>query len=152
MNLKLDVAIDSATEFLHGMLDRAKMPAAWLNRVAYPELLRIQRRRWETEGASEGDPWLPLNDTYRAKKLKMFRDYPGRGTKMLVATGRLIDSMTKPGDPDHYKLVTEKRIEVGTQLEYAKFVGELRDITTLSQDTVDELLSDLGIYLTESGQ
>lgn len=55
---------------------------------------------------------------------------------MLIATGRLVAGMTGDNPADHYKLVEDKRIYVGTRIEYAKYVNEKRDIVRLGRDTV----------------
>ncbi len=142
---------------MKGMLSRSKQVRGWLNRVAYPKIIQAQQMRWMTEGASEGEGWAPLkSETYAKYKLKKYRDYPGQGRKLLVATSRLVDAMTggnniwtsgagKAGD--HYKLVTDSSLETGTTIAYAKYVNEQRNIVDLSPETVNELTNELIKYL-----
>lgn len=146
--MKLKFSVDGISEHFKEMASRARLTQGWLNRVAYPRLIKAQRMRWQTEGASEDEKWEPLNPEYRRSKLKRFADYPGGGRKLLIATGRLIDSMTGENS-DHWKLVTPTLLEVGTIVPYAGYVDEARDITSLSDQTVEEIADGLAEYITE---
>jgi len=146
-NIKLDISLDGITNKLNGMLSRANLVDGWLNRVAYPQIIQHQRQRWMTEGASEGEQWKPLNPKYRLRKLSQFRDYPGAGTKMLIATGKLVDSITGDNKTDHYKIVSGKCLEMGTKVSYAKYVDETRNFTRLSDQTIEDLKAQLRAYL-----
>lgn len=155
-NISLRIDTDGIGKFLNGMLSRSKQVRGWLNRVAYPKIIEAQQMRWQSEGASEGEPWKALDDKYAKYKLKKFRDYPGQGRKMLVATGRLVSGMTGGNNVwssgsyragDHYKLVTENSLETGTTISYAKFVNEARNFTELSPETVQRLEEELREYL-----
>ncbi len=66
---------------------------------------------------------------------------------MLVATGRLVDGMTGDNTGDHYKLVTETTLEVGTTINYAKYVNERRNIVDLSEATIKTLTDGLADYI-----
>lgn len=145
--MKLSFSKTGIQDYLNGMLDRTRLVTGWLNRVAYPMIIKDQRLRWQTEGSSEGASWEPLNPRYARVKLKRFAAYPGAGRKMLVATSRLVSGMTGDNTSDHYKLVQDTRIYVGTTIAYAKFVDEKRDITQLSDSSVDEIVSGLADYL-----
>lgn len=146
-NVSLKISVDGIAKYLEGMADRTKLVKGWLNRVAYPKIIKAQRKRWMTEGASEGSKWKPLNPRYAKYKLKKFMDYPGSGRKMLVATGKLVDSMTGDSTTDHYKLVTDRSLEVGTKLSYARYVNEDRNFVELSKETVDDLVKGLNEYI-----
>ena len=151
MNIKIDVDLGAEGGRLGGMLKRAKLVKGWLNRFAYPTVIAKQRLRWQSEGASEGSGWAPLNPKYARRKLTMFRDAPGGGRKILIATGKLVDSVTGDNTESHYKLVTDNRLETGTIVKYAGWVNEKRDFVTLSADTVQELKDSLLDYL-QSGK
>ena len=147
-NVSLSISVDGIGDYLKGMLDRAGLVRGWLNRVAYPMIIKAQQMRWMTEGASEGDGWAPLkNESYRKYKLKKYRDYPGGGRKLLIATGRLYQGMDGENTADHYKLVTDTSLEVGTTVSYAKYVNETRNIVDLGPETVDALVSGLSDYI-----
>lgn len=118
----------------------------WLNRVAYPEIINAQLRRWQSEGASEGEKWQALNPAYARSKLKRFADYPGGGRKMLIATGRLVDSMTGRSEEGR-KIVQETKLTIVSTVPYGEYVDEVRDITSLSEKTVDRLIDSLIAYL-----
>lgn len=145
------VVVDGIGDHLKQMLDRANLAQGWLNRVAYPEILRVQRLRWQTEGSSQGEKWAPIkNDSYKRSKLKRFRDCPGGGSKLLIATARLVQSMTGENKEEHWKLVTPKRLETGTIVPYAKYIEDNgRDITTLSEETAATLADSFMKYIIE---
>lgn len=148
--ISLKVSVDGISKYLEKMLDRSRLIEGWLNRVAYPTLIKVQRVRWQTEGASEGSTWAAIDQNYATKKLSLFRDYPGSGRKLLIATGRLIQGMTGENKSDHYKLVTKSSLEMGTVgIDYAAYVDEKRDITTLSKETTSKLSDSLGKYLAK---
>jgi hypothetical protein len=153
--LKIDVK--SLVNHFEQMLSRARLVDGWLNRVAYREILKVQKRRWETEGSSEGVPWAPVTSlAYKTYKLKKFRDYPGAGRKSLIATGRLAYSMTQDKAlandqvraSDHGKLVAGNRLVVESFVPYGKYQEEQgRDLTTLSDDTIKRLAEGLRDYI-----
>ena len=146
-NVSLKINVDGIGDLFKGMLDRAKVPRGYLNRVAYPVIIKAQQMRWMTEGASEGDGWAPLNPSYAKYKLRKYVDFPGGGRHMLVATNRLADGMMGKNMADHYKLVTDTSVEVGTTIPYAKYVDEKRNITDLSPETISELADGLRDYI-----
>lgn len=131
---------------LQGMLDRSKRMQAYLNRVVYKQYQNAQRQRWITEGASElGSKWKDLDPKYKERKKKIFATYDGRGTKMLIATGRLYKSVIGPG-ADHAKVVTDKRLEVLWTTPYSVYVDEERDFTTFSDKTMEEIYDGLAQF------
>ncbi len=146
-NVSLTISVDGIGDYLKKMISRAGQVRGWLNRVAYPKIIKAQQMRWITEGASEGDGWAPINPTYARYKLRKYADYPGAGRKLLIATGRLYQGMTGENRADHYKLATETTLEVGTTVSYAKYVNETRNIVELSPETVESLVSGLSEYI-----
>lgn len=147
--MSVKVTEKGITKYLSEMLKRAQKVDGWLNRVGYREIIRVQRKRWQTENKSEGKQWKPLKtEKYKRLKLRKYRDYPGGGRKLLIATARLVQSMTGDEKRDHYKLVIKSRLEVGTFVPYAKYVQEQRDIVGLSSETKSRLKKDLKDYLT----
>jgi len=154
MNLKVDLS--SVTKQFESLMSRSRFVDGWLNRVAYPQLLNVQRERWQTEGGSQGSQWKPISEKTKQSKLKRFRDYPGGGRKSLIATGRLAYSMTltkslrsdKASDSDHYKLVSGQKLAMGSFVPYAKYQEEKgRDLTSLSEDTQEKLVKSLKDYI-----
>jgi len=147
--MSIKISVDGISEHLKKMIERSNLVAGWLNRVAYPKILEVQRMRWASEGNSEGSGWRQLKANYKTYKLKKYADYPGSGTKLLIATNRLVDSMTGKSKAEHWKLVQKNKLEVGSFVPYAAFVDKERDITSLSKDTVDSIAEGLGDYLTK---
>lgn len=145
----LRISVDGAGNKLRAMLDRSGLIRGWLNRVAYPLIIEAQRIRWASENASEGSSWPQLNPSYATAKLKRFAAFPGGGRKMLIATGRLVESVTGDNTKDHYKLVEERRLTVGTMVGYAKYVDEDRNFTTFGKATKDNLTKRLNQYIQE---
>lgn len=143
----LKISVDGISEYFKGLSSRAGLVRGWLNRVAYPTIIAAQRMRWVSEGASEGASWRPLNPSYAMRKLKRYASYPGSGRKVLIATGRLVGGMTGDNQADHYKLVTDTRLEVGTTIPYAEYVNEDRNISDLGPATVADLDQKLRDYL-----
>lgn len=145
--IALTISVDGIRKTLSRMVGRAQLVEGWLNRVAYPMIIEAQRMRWASEGASEGDSWKPLNPRYESQKLKRFRDYPGSGRKMLIATSRLVDSVTGDSTKEHYKLVSDRSLEVGSTVPYAKFVDDERNFTELSDQTTQTIADKLSDYI-----
>ena len=69
----------------------------------------------ELGGGSWG-PWAPLNPIYAAQKLAR-----GFGSKILVRTGRLRDSLTSRGSADAVFQPQPLRLAVGTKTPYAGY-------------------------------
>ncbi len=130
------------------MLDRSKLPRGWLNRYAYPMIINAQRMRWTSEGTSEGEQWAPLKSKrYAAWKLRKYADSPGGGRHLLIARSRLAQGAMGDNTADHYKLVTDTTLEVGTTIDYAKYVNDARNFTNLGPDTMKQLSDSLAEYI-----
>ncbi len=82
----------------------------------------LYKRRFETEGASDGGTkWAPLSPV-----TKLLRKGRGRGRgKIGRDTNRMWASLTKMGlGPDAIKRVTSTSLERGTKVPYAKFFSD----------------------------
>lgn len=143
----LTISTDGIGNFLRGMTEKASLTRGWLNRVAYPTIINAQRMRWASENATEGSSWTALNQLYANRKLRKYASYPGAGRKMLIATGRLVAGVLGDNQNDHYKLVSDNRLEVGTTIPYAGYVNEARNFTDLGPATVADLDQRLRDYL-----
>jgi hypothetical protein len=102
-----------------------------------------------TENSSEGKKWTPLKSRYAATKIKRFKDYPGSGRKMLVATGRLSEAYIK-GSTNTLILTSNTSIEIGTSLPYAEYVQEARDFVNLSDAHMTEIYEGVADFLMEA--
>lgn len=136
----------SILQDLEGMLGRGdRLIQGYLNRVVYKQYQNAQRKRWISVNTTEGDKWKELDTKYlRRRRVK----WPAAGDRVLIASGSLQKSMIGPGD-QHYKLVTAKRLEVGTSLFYAKYVDEIRDITHFGETTRKQITDGLMKYLVK---
>jgi hypothetical protein len=150
---------------LDEMLERARPRSTkdFLTHCAYPMYMVRQMRRWMTEGSSEGVTWAPLSHKYAEWKLINMAGMPGHGAKMLIATGKLFESVVgrelkrepseisytdaggqekisltggigDSGLPHHFVKVTESSLTVSTDLEYAKDVNAARKIWFFKDD------------------
>lgn len=103
---------------LAGMVNRTEALPGFLKRDTYRRYQKAQLERWQTEGASEGKKWAPLNAKYAAWKRRRYGagasyqfhhslkasanmrhvwgPFPGNGTKMLIATGTLVAAVVGP--------------------------------------------------------
>lgn len=133
---------------LQGMLDRSKKTQAYLNRVVYKQYQNAQRQRWISENKSEGDQWKELEPKYKDRKKRIFAAYDGRGTKTLIATGRLFKSVIGPGG-DHKKIVADKSIEIAWSTPYAVYVEEARPFTEFGAKTMEEMYDGLAKFMME---
>lgn len=132
MKLKSQFNFQAWQKMAQGMLSRSALPAGYLARVVYKQILQIQLDRWQSENVTQGPKWDKLTDDYAKRKLKKYAAYRGRGTKLLIATGALWESMTGQDLSNHYQAISNTSIEVGTLLPYAKWVNEKRNITNLT--------------------
>lgn len=148
-HIALKVSYDGISKHFKKMIDRSELTSGWLNRVAYPLIIQAQRMRWASEGASEGDSWEPLNQSYAMRKLKRYANYPGAGRKMLIATGRLVAGVTGENRSDHYKLVKNGSLKMGTTIPYAEYVNEARNFTDLGDRTTKDLAKRFSQYIAK---
>jgi hypothetical protein len=138
MSIALTTVSDGITKMLKGMRQREKALQGYLNRNVVEQYRALQRRRWMTENASEGQPWLALNPGYAARKRRIYASFEGAGTKKLIATGKLYKSVIGPGE-GFRKVVTPRTLYLATTVGYAKYVDEKRSITEWSKDSVAEI-------------
>jgi len=138
MSASLKTVSNGITRMLNGMRQREKALQGYFSRNVLEQYRNLQRRRWMTENASEGQPWAALNSAYASRKRRQFASYPGRGTKKLVATNRLFESVIGPGK-DFRKIATARGLYVATVTPYAKYVDEDRNFTTWSKQSIGEI-------------
>lgn len=134
MKPTLKVTSEGATLKIDSMLDRGRAMQSFLNRNIYRIYQNAQRDRWETENSSQsgnGQRWEPLNRDYAIRKRKIYQNYEGGGTKMLVATGKLYKSVIGPGQGQR-KVVTNDKLYIATSIGYGQYVDEARSFTTWS--------------------
>lgn len=126
------------TDRLNAMRKRANAMQGFLNRNIFTMYQNFQRERWMTENRSEGVRWERLNPEYQSRKKRQFAAYPGKGTKMLIATGTLLESVIGPGK-GFRKVVSPKRLYIFTVLDYARHVNKTRPFTGFSEKSMEKV-------------
>lgn len=134
---------------IEGYLDRANSIESYLNRVVVDQYRIVQRKRWMTENASEGQRWESLNPDYARAKLTRFKSYEGAGTKMLIATGKLYKSVIGPGT-GFRKITTPRSLTISTTNEYAEHVDEVRTFTLFSRETWNKITQGIYDYIVKN--
>lgn len=133
------------SEQIKKMMDRSRNMGQFLT-VAYRKYQNYQRTRWQTENAENGS-WLPVTLAYGNYKRVKFADYPGNGTKLLIATGDLLASVVGTKTDYHRKLITGTTLKVSTTLGYASYVNEVRPFDEFSPAFYQDIKNDLQKYL-----
>lgn len=149
MGVSLTTVVNGIGNSLDGMIKRQNALRSYLNSNVYRQYQNAQRKRWMTQNNSEGDQWKPLNPDYAKRKLKKFADYDGAGTKQLVGTGRLVQSVVGPST-DHRKLVTNRSIEIATVVPYGKYVSDIRPFMTFGDETIEKIVLGIMKFLVKN--
>jgi len=140
------------------MLSRDREKQAFMQAKILPYLLDRQKRRFATQGASEGPAWAPLKrESYRLRKLRDFSIFPGGGKLILTATSRLAHAAG--GEPmfggDYQKIVAPKGLIVRYGVPYGRFLNDgtgnmvARNFITFSSDTMLAVRKMITDYFTE---
>lgn len=120
-------------------------------------LLSVERRRFETQGSSEGEPFAPQQRKWA--KLKQSLGIDPVPLRWLPGKERLVPSLTKAGHPEHLWRKTFDGIQFGTRVPYAwrhaEGVGKnplgeqipQRRFAWLSERTQERLAQLLAIFL-----
>lgn len=166
MGASLKITQNNIAAKLEDMARNSKDSSGFLNRVIYRMYQNAQIERWMTENSSQGGKWKPLNPRYAAYKKRaygggtkfryypslglsrpigVFPTYPGKGTKMMIATGRLAGSVIGPnpeykeGVGEHRKYVTENTLTIETVVPYGKDAAEQRPFMQFSDRTLEAM-------------
>lgn len=139
---------------LDQMIKQASQTRAFLERVVYREYIKAQRKRWMTEGATDGwgplQKWTALNTKYAAWKRRRYAAAPGGGRKMLIATQRLFLAVVGEGD-GHKKLISDRSIVIGVDIPYAKYVNSSRPFFIFSDEMMNGLKDKHKKFITARG-
>lgn len=137
MKASFEKTEDKVTKKLEGLLDRSKSLSSYLNRNFYQQYKNLQRNRWMTENASEGQQWEPVTPEYAQYKIKKYSGYPGGGQKLMIRTGVL--AAAAQGDYGSFKLTEERSITVGIDdsiIPYAKYAAKKRPFMKFSDASI----------------
>jgi hypothetical protein len=145
--MQLTVVSRGIEKQLQRYLDREAALQSYLNKNVVEQYRNIQRRRWMTENVSE-DPkgWPSLNTQYAERKRKLFASYPGRGTKMMIRTGDLFESVIGPGK-GFRKITTPRSLIISTTNPYAADANAMRDFTSYSAKTRADLYLGIAAFI-----
>lgn len=139
----MEAALESKQSGIEGkltqMMNRARSMEAYLDRVLFRQYQKAQLARWQSENASEGETWAPLNETYRKWKRKKFASYPGGGNALMIRTGKLMQAATGQDTEGFYKIVTNRGIKIGinlSQIPYAGYASKHRPTMVFSEETL----------------
>lgn len=66
------VKADGISDNLAAMSAKSGNLRSWINRWLYPYMMNVQRKRFQTEGISEGNRWAPLSSKYAAWKKRRY--------------------------------------------------------------------------------
>lgn len=130
-----------ALKNLRSIVKQGKNSRTFLQMKAYPIYIKAQMKRWMSENTSQGSQWKALDPRYAARKKKDWWGWEGNGTKMMIASGRLYKSVIGAG-AGHYKMITDKEMIVGTDVEYAKYAGAIRPIVEFNKAFIAKLKAD----------
>jgi hypothetical protein len=130
------------------MLQKARTLAPFFKRYVKPKYITAQIGRWEGQGVSSftDEGWTPLNPTYDQRKRVRFKNYPGSGTKMGIATNRLVDSiLARSGE--YKELTGDRTLLVSTTVGYATHFNEKRSIKKFTRQFYEEIKVALMEYV-----
>lgn len=144
--MQLTVVSRGIEKQLQRYLDREAALQSYLNKNVVEQYRNIQRRRWMTENASEGKVWDRLNPGYAAQKRRIYALYPGRGTKMMIRTGDLFESVIGPGK-GFRKITTPRSLIISTTNPYASDANEMRNFTNYSAKTKADLYLGIAAFI-----
>lgn len=139
------------TDRLEFMSKRSNAMQGFLNTVVYKEYQNAQRKRWITENSSEGNGWKAISSEYAAIKRKKWASAPGGGTKLLIASGRLYQSVIGPSN-DHRKITTNTSISIFSTVPYADYVNQERDFTNFGPEFKQRIMDKLQAYMFKGAQ
>lgn len=125
MNFKK--TFDSITRKLNGLADLDRLTDAFLSRRILPLYRTAQMARFRTMNAdrySAGGEWAPLaSKRYADYKKRRFASYKGRGTKLMIATGDLLNSVL--GQAPHGRMaISNSKLVIGSSLPYFDYHNE----------------------------
>jgi phage gpG-like protein len=83
-----------------------------LNEIA-DDMMNVVEATFTGQGRRYGGSWKALEPATIRRKLKK-----GQDSRILIATGAMMDSMTKRGDENQHLVVTADSIELSSNLDY----------------------------------
>lgn len=157
----IKITVTGIEKDLNQMVARAKNVRGFLNSVIYKQYQNAQRKRWITEGASEGGKWAANSPKYATWKIKQFTTggkkraprkfttsgLAAAGRNLMIFTGSLVDSVVDDPKAGHKKIVNARSIKIFTTVPYAKKVNEVRPFTNWSPKTINSMKRAMAKYI-----
>lgn len=114
-NIDIDVRGDAAIEMhFKRTSERAlNLRPAWA--VIHEDMIEIEKKQFESQGAFRSGGWEPLADSTVARKQNL-----GLDTRIMVETGRLLASLTNASDKDHKFVPSKSFMLFGTEVPYVQ--------------------------------
>jgi len=150
MNAKMRMTNDTISRFAEAMNQMlSRDMSAFFERRIYPMYQQAQKNRWMTENVSEGTQWRELNPSYVKYKKTKYAAYPGKGTKKIIATGKLVSVATGESSGLN-KIITPKQFRVAIDLgkvPYAKHVASEFPIMEFGPNTKSKMKKAIAAYI-----
>lgn len=188
-SISLTAKSDGIKKTLMNLLDRSKAAQTFLMRNIYRMYQNFQRERWMTEGSSEGNKWDSLSTIYASRKRIIYGggpkyewiggqgegrpwrlagswpSYPGAGTKIMIATGRLESAAVGPGggittggEQFHKVLATNNSLTVSLDAtkeksgkdigsKYFKYANDDRNFMKFGTNSINAFKAEISLYL-----
>lgn len=135
-------------KYVKNMTDRVNNTIIFFKKVSVSQYKAFQLKRWQTENASEGGKWKPLDPNYAERKKKLYKDYPKGGRQMLIATSNLFQNTAI--NPTVLAFPRKLIIAVNQdKVGYAPYVNEERPFMKFSKSSIDKFREALKLYLKE---
>ena len=137
---------DGVSDRLNKMVEAGRSAKAFMTRNVFPRSQEYQMVRWASE---DSGGWAPLNEKYAAYKKIKYAAFPGGGTKTMIATGELMNSVLVKAGSHGAAIFTDTGINISINgLKYASFANEKRNFTSCSPVFILQIKQDLATYMS----
>jgi hypothetical protein len=148
MNSPLLIKKNALEKYHRNLLNRSNTLQAFFNRNIFAMYQKYQLARFESENSTETGQWTALNRKYAEYKKTKFADFPGKGTKMMIARGNLMLAAT--GQSGYTKVATNHGLTVALQENYiggAKYATERRPVMKFSDEHVRQMRDAISKFM-----
>jgi len=147
MSAKISAVKKGIRDNLTSKIKRLDSVSHYLNTVTVRQYVQAQTNRWKSQGASEYKPWPNVSEEYAKRKRRMYAGFPGGGTVVMVATGTLVETVTK----NFHKVVLKRGLIINVPAtgptEYFRYANEKRSFTKWSRQTISEMRKGLREFI-----
>jgi hypothetical protein len=139
---------DTVTAKLQQMIERGKSGRAFIAARVVPKYKEFQMLRWASEDQGQ---WPALKSaSYMAWKKRKFADSIGQGERMMIASGKLLNSVLVQSGGFGYQMITEDQLIIGldaSEIDYAKYANEVRNFMDFPDEFMAELRQEYRDYM-----